>query len=158
MKLDLSWKKKVGIIFTFLVGLFVTICSVVRLQALIGWTLSTNPTMDYAKLAVWSLVELDVGVICACMPGMAGLFRRLKKRGTEYIRSRSGDSHNASQVLASSNRGGPNASFYKKSRGGGDGITKTTVVSVQRTRGGDSASESEVELVQRSKESHGTAV
>ncbi|KAK8007509.1 hypothetical protein PG989_001499 [Apiospora arundinis] len=158
MKLDLSWKKKVGIIFTFLVGLFVTICSVVRLQALIGWTRSTNPTMDYAKLAVWSLVELDVGVICACMPGMAGLFRRLKKRGTEYIRSRSGDSHNASQVLASSNRTGPNASYYKRSQNGGDGITKTTVVSVQCTRGGDSGSESEVELVQRSKENYGNAV
>ncbi|KAK8022161.1 hypothetical protein PG993_012928 [Apiospora rasikravindrae] len=149
MKLDLSWKKKVGIIFTFLVGLFVTICSVVRLQALIGWTRSTNPTMDYAPLAVWSLVELDVGVICACMPGMAGLFRRLKKRGTEYIRSRTGDSNNASQVLKSGSR--PGLSYFKKGNGG-DGITKTTVVSVQRTRGGgDDASESEVELVNRSK-------
>ncbi|KAK7918323.1 CFEM domain-containing protein [Apiospora marii] len=151
MKLDLSWKKKVGIIFTFLVGLFVTICSVVRLQALIGWTRSTNPTMDYAPLAVWSLVELDVGVICACMPGMAGLFRRLKKRGTDYIRSRTGDSQNASQALGSSSRAG--LSYFKKNRDG-DGITKTTVVSVQRTRGGgnDSASESEVELVNRNKE------
>ncbi|KAK8012183.1 major facilitator superfamily protein [Apiospora arundinis] len=143
MKLDLSWKKKMGIIFTFLVGLFVTICSVVRLHALIDWTLSTNPTMDYAKLAVWSLVELDVGVICACMPGMAGLFRRLKTRGTEYVRSRG--SQNASQMLGSSSRPG----F------GCNGITKTTVVSVQCTRGdGDGDSESEVELVQRSKENY----
>ncbi|KAK8061011.1 hypothetical protein PG997_015232 [Apiospora hydei] len=86
------------------------------------------------------------------MPGMAGLFRRLKKRGTEYIRSRTGDSNNASQVLKSGSR--PGLSYFKKGNGG-DGITKTTVVSVQRTRGGgDDASESEVELVNRSKESH----
>ncbi|KAK7971394.1 hypothetical protein PG989_016410 [Apiospora arundinis] len=143
MKLDLSWKKKMGIIFTFLVGLFVTICSVVRLHALIDWTLSTNPTMDYAKLAVWSLVELDVGVICACMPGMAGLFRHLKTRGTEYVRSRG--SQNASQMLGSSSRPGFAC----------NGITKTTVVSVQCTQGGsDDDSESEVELVQRSKENY----
>ncbi|KAK6818978.1 hypothetical protein PG987_013720 [Apiospora arundinis] len=136
-------EEKMGIIFTFLVGLFVTICSVVRLHALIDWTLSTNPTMDYAKLAVWSLVELDVGVICACMPGMAGLFRHLKTRGTEYVRSRG--SQNASQMLGSSSRPGFAC----------NGITKTTVVSVQCTQGGsDDDSESEVELVQRSKENY----
>ncbi|KAK6840978.1 hypothetical protein PG989_005687 [Apiospora arundinis] len=145
MKLDLSWKKNMGIVFTFLVGLFVTICSVAWLHALIDWTLSTNPTMNYAKLAVWSLVELDVGVICACMPGKAGLFRRLKKRGAEYVRSRG--SQNASQMLASSSRPG----F------GCNGITNTTVVSVQCTRGGgdgDGDSESEVELLQRPKENY----
>ncbi|KAH8199217.1 hypothetical protein TruAng_006623 [Truncatella angustata] len=143
-KLDLTLKKKAGIILTFCVGLFVTICSMIRLRALIGWTESTNQTWDFAKLAVWSLIELDVGVICACMPGMAGLFRRLKKRSTEYIRSKSsfGASGNASQVLGSSTAGGP-------------AITKTTIVTVKHTRGdhnhGSSVSESELELVDRSK-------
>lgn len=46
------------------------------------WTIasfgvSTNPTLDYQALALWSLVELDVGIICACMPGVASLMRRM---------------------------------------------------------------------------------
>lgn len=131
-------KKKIGIICTFLVGLFVTICSAIRLRALIGWNKSTNPTMDYANLAAWSLVELDVGVICACMPGMAGLFRRLKKQSSDYIRSR--PSQNSSQMLGGS-------------QSAGQAITKTTMISVQRTNGAndDGMSESELELVDRSK-------
>jgi hypothetical protein len=143
MKLDLNMKKKAGIILTFLVGLFVTICSMIRLRALIGWTESTNSTMDFAKLAAWSLVELDVGVICACMPGMAGLFRRLKKRGTDYIRSRS--SNNASMALDT----------FNGTKGGGPAITKTTIISVKRTHHDNDnnsvGSESELELVDKSK-------
>lgn len=137
-------KKKAGIILTFLVGLFVTICSMIRLRALVGWTASTNSTMDFAKLASWSLVELDVGVICACMPGMAGLFRRLKKRGTDYIRSRS--SNNASMALDT----------FSGSKAGGPAITKTTIISVKRTHhdredNKSVGSESELELVDKSK-------
>lgn len=138
-KLDLSWKKKVGIVSTFLVGLFVTICSVVRLRALVGWSTSTNQTMDYANLAVWSLIELDVGVICACMPGMAGLFRRLKKRSNDYVRSRS--SNNASQILTGYGKGGTQQA-----------IMKTTMISVSRAHQGDS--DSELELVDRQKTAH----
>lgn len=41
---------------------------------------STNPTYDYSALAVWSLVEIDVGVICASLPGVADLFRRVFPR------------------------------------------------------------------------------
>jgi hypothetical protein len=141
-KLDLSWKKKVGIVSTFLVGLFVTICSIIRLRALVGWSTSTNQTMDYANLAVWSLIELDVGVICACMPGMAGLFRRLRKRSTEYIRSRS--SRNASQILGDTRKGSNQQA-----------ITKTTMISVSRARHDDATSDSELELVDRSKSTYG---
>lgn len=79
MKLETDWKTKVGVILTFMLGLFVTICSVVRLKFLAGWSESTNPTYDYANLALWSLIELNTGVICACLPGMASLFRRIRK-------------------------------------------------------------------------------
>ncbi|KAK6075045.1 CFEM domain-containing protein [Seiridium cupressi] len=150
LKLDLTWKKKSGIIMTFLVGLFVTICSVIRLQSLIGWTSSTNSTYDFAKLAAWSLIELDAGVICACMPGMAGLFRRLKKRSTDYIRSRSSNNNSLAFGTARGTMGTAN--------GNGPAITKTTIISVKHTRGEDGTasivSESELELVDRSKGCH----
>lgn len=38
---------------------------------------TANPTYDYAHLALWSLIEIDVGIICACMPGMATLLKRM---------------------------------------------------------------------------------
>src|SRR5690349_10264812 len=46
------------------------------------WTIasfgnSTNPTYDYQALGLWSVVELDVGIMCACMPGVASLLRRM---------------------------------------------------------------------------------
>ncbi|GAB7334931.1 hypothetical protein MBLNU13_g06810t1 [Cladosporium sp. NU13] len=48
-------KSKIGIVLIFLVGLFVT-----------------NPTFDYNDIALWSGLEGDVGVCCACMPMVAG--------------------------------------------------------------------------------------
>lgn len=150
LKLDLSWKKKIGIILTFCVGLFVTICSMIRLRALVDWTKSANATYDFAALAVWSLIELDVGVICACMPGMAGLFRRLKKRGAEYIQTKS--SQNASRAMGTSK-----GTFTGTGTGTGTGqstqaITKTTMISVKHTRErSEAGSESEMELVDRNR-------
>lgn len=44
------------------------------------WGRTKNPTLDYVSLGLWSIIELDVGIICACMPGMATLIRRILPR------------------------------------------------------------------------------
>lgn len=44
------------------------------------WGRTTNPTLDYLSLGLWSIIEIDVGVICACMPGMSTLLRRTLPR------------------------------------------------------------------------------
>lgn len=165
MKLETDWKTKFGVILTFMLGLFVTICSIVRLKFLIGWSESTNPSYDYANLALWSLIELNAGVICACLPGMASLFRRLKKNVTDkrktssYALSGGGGSRGGSRAftgnggtgMAGSRTGQNNSAL--RSFGGGDigggknEIMKTTSVSVQfNSRDTDSLSD-EVELV-----------
>jgi hypothetical protein len=134
----MNTKKKVGIILTFIVGLFVTICSIIRLKYLIGWAFNPNPPWNYSELAVWSVIELDVSVICACMPGMASLLRRLKQRSTEYLKSKYTNS--ASRRL-------------DKTGEGEQGIVKTTIVSVLHSGRGertdDGRSESGIELVDR---------
>jgi hypothetical protein len=92
MKVQISTRKKIGICIvshkscidqieanneqTFLVGLFVTICSVVRLVYIIHWSATTNPTWTYSPIALWSLVECDIGIVCACMPALAGPIKR----------------------------------------------------------------------------------
>ena len=47
----------------------VTIISIVRLQSLINYTLSSsNPTWDFFSVALWSTIEVNVGLICTCLP------------------------------------------------------------------------------------------
>ncbi|KAK5109890.1 hypothetical protein LTR62_006497 [Meristemomyces frigidus] len=65
-------RKKVMVILTFLVGLFGTVCSIIRLRYLTQWGKTANATMHYNNIAIWSAAEGDVGVICACMPAIAG--------------------------------------------------------------------------------------
>ncbi|KAJ4421977.1 hypothetical protein N0V82_003373 [Gnomoniopsis sp. IMI 355080] len=152
MKLETDWKTKVGVILTFLLGLFVTICSIVRLNFLRGWAESTNPTYDYANLALWSLIELNAGVICACLPGMASLFRRIKKdrlekkRTTGNASSSYGNNSHASRANSKMFQGNSGLRSY----GGKDSIVKTTMVSVHyNARDSDGLSD-EVELMEQS--------
>ena len=63
LKLNVSTSKKIAVLPVFLTGLFVTICSVVRLQYLLQWGTSKNPTWQYNPLAIWSSVECNLGEI-----------------------------------------------------------------------------------------------
>jgi len=65
-------RRKVGVVLTFLVGLFVTICSIIRLKYLAQIGSYSNATYHYNDIGLWSGVEADVGTICACMPSIAG--------------------------------------------------------------------------------------
>ncbi|CBX96377.1 predicted protein [Plenodomus lingam JN3] len=75
-QLVMNWKQKVQLVLMFCVGGFVTIVSVIRLEYLINFANSKNPTWDLAGFGVWSTIELDVGVMCACMPAIQSLCKR----------------------------------------------------------------------------------
>lgn len=70
--LRVSKYRKFGACVVFLIGLFVTICSIIRLQYLVYWGNTQNPTWDNTELALWSSVEANWATVCACMPSMAG--------------------------------------------------------------------------------------
>jgi hypothetical protein len=103
MKLQVTDKRrKVGVVLTFLVGLFVTACSVVRLQYLTQIGNYSNATYHYNDIGIWSGIEGDVGVICACMPSIAGpimYFFRNKVSSKLTSSSKSG-SHSHSRLSA----------------------------------------------------------
>lgn len=42
--------------------------SIVRLQSLVNFSNSSNPTWDNLRVSQWSTIEVNVGIICACMP------------------------------------------------------------------------------------------
>ncbi|KYK61997.1 hypothetical protein DCS_03142 [Drechmeria coniospora] len=77
MTLRLHWKKKVGVIIMFLFGTFITIVSILRLHSLIYFATSDNPTWDLWTPAVWSVIEVNVGMICTCLPALRLMLVRL---------------------------------------------------------------------------------
>jgi hypothetical protein len=94
MQTSYSTRKKIQVIIMFSVGIVVTICSVLRLRSLIVFMSSHNPTVsgmpfstveplsydlqyDNLGCAEWSVVEIQVGIICACLPAARIFFGRM---------------------------------------------------------------------------------
>ena len=73
----LPLRKKLVAVSIFLIGLFVTVCSVIRLQYLVQWGTTDNPTWYYNPIALWSAIECNLAIFCACLPSIAGLFQRV---------------------------------------------------------------------------------
>ncbi|KAL6703556.1 hypothetical protein ACN47E_009581 [Coniothyrium glycines] len=79
-KLQLGLKKKIGVLLMFSVGSFVTVVSIIRLRSLVHFANTTDMTWDYLEASLWSVLECQVGIICACMPAMRlGLTRLFPK-------------------------------------------------------------------------------
>ena len=54
-----------------------TVVSIIRLQSLVQFANSKNPTWDNLPVTIWSTVEINVGIICACMPSLRVLLVRI---------------------------------------------------------------------------------
>lgn len=74
--LSIAMRKKIAVCITFSIGLFVTLCSIIRLRTLAVWGDAPNVTWLYNPIAIWSNTEINLGVVCACMPAIAGLVQR----------------------------------------------------------------------------------
>ncbi|OAG01106.1 uncharacterized protein CC84DRAFT_1229840 [Paraphaeosphaeria sporulosa] len=89
-QLALSKKKKAQVILMFAVGIFVTLVSMLRLRSLASFADSHNATWDYKEMGYWSQIEVHVGNVCACMPGIYSL---LKKFWPKIIGTKQESSH-----------------------------------------------------------------
>jgi hypothetical protein len=102
-------RRKVGVVLTFLVGLFVTACSMVRLKYSSGVSKITNATYDYTDISLWSGIECEVGVICACMPTIIGpmllFFRENFGSKLSSFANKSGSSNSATLTSRLGNGG-----------------------------------------------------
>ncbi|KAL9076404.1 MAG: hypothetical protein Q9157_003692 [Trypethelium eluteriae] len=67
--IQVSRARRLALMGIFSVGIFVTVVSIVRL-----WLVSHSKadsidfTFELAYLYIWTIVELDIAIICACMP------------------------------------------------------------------------------------------
>ncbi|KAF6802900.1 CFEM domain-containing protein [Colletotrichum sojae] len=77
IRLNMSWRKKSGIAFMFSLGIFILITSCVRLQYIVNFTRSLNPTWDFTDPLVWSGVEVSVSMIVVCLPALRTLVQKV---------------------------------------------------------------------------------
>ncbi|KAL7791486.1 putative PTH11-type G-protein coupled receptor protein [Trichoderma ceciliae] len=79
-RLNLHWKKKIGVIFMFLIGAFVSVISLLRLKSVIFFANLINPTWDQWNVAWWSTMEVNIGIICTCLPTVRLILKRMFPR------------------------------------------------------------------------------
>ncbi|KAJ5701249.1 integral membrane protein [Penicillium malachiteum] len=77
LKLQASITTKIQVVFMFSVGFLITGVGIYRAVMLKMFANSTNPTWDDAAGGYWSVIEIDVGIFCLCMPALRSLLGRL---------------------------------------------------------------------------------
>lgn len=154
LRLSLSTKKKVYIIMMFSIGAFTTIVSIIRLQSLVTFANSTNPTYDNVPTAYWSVLEAYVSVFCICMPALrrflAGLFPRCFGSTQAESKYEHYDTPNTPNRLANRSKHARVSAGYGLSTFGGTGITKTMETRVESK----CEEEDEIELVRQAGAGH----
>ncbi|KAJ4392974.1 hypothetical protein N0V93_002178 [Gnomoniopsis smithogilvyi] len=83
-KLNMSLRWKLQAIAMFAVGIFLTAASCVRLTTLADFYKDPSDISTYFPISIWTVVELNVGVVAACMPA-ARLF--VAKKASDIAKS-----------------------------------------------------------------------
>lgn len=55
----------------------VTLVSILRLRTLVAIGKTTDFTYDVVSPGIWSIIEMDIGILCACMPGIRALLKNV---------------------------------------------------------------------------------
>ncbi|RKU48546.1 hypothetical protein DL546_007390 [Coniochaeta pulveracea] len=82
--LKVNFRRKVGIICIFLLGVFVCVASIVRIVELTKFVV-TDPTYTQVHASTWTTIEQGVAVISGNLPLLTPLFERFfRNKGTGY--------------------------------------------------------------------------
>lgn len=68
--------KKIAILSIFLLAAFDLIMAVVRLSSFAKFD-QNDPTWAFTQPMIWSTVEINVGIVCACLPVLAPIFQKV---------------------------------------------------------------------------------
>ncbi|KAK1752765.1 hypothetical protein QBC47DRAFT_389229 [Echria macrotheca] len=79
--LQLPTRQKWLVMSIFCLGFFTCIISIVRLFTLRAATSTTDPSWANAPSAYWSVVELNCGILCACLPTLRPWLRHMNIHG-----------------------------------------------------------------------------
>ncbi|KAK7964146.1 hypothetical protein PG988_011120 [Apiospora saccharicola] len=80
-RLHISRRQKRALVVVFTFGGFVIIASVIRLIALEQYVTAADPSGPVVRVALWSGIEINISITCACLavlrPLLSSLFPRL---------------------------------------------------------------------------------
>ncbi|CAG5169053.1 uncharacterized protein ALTATR162_LOCUS6991, partial [Alternaria atra] len=79
-QLHMPLRRKAHLLAVFCLGFFACAVSIVRLQQIIVNADVPDATWASARTAYWSAVELNVGILCACLPTLRPLIRKFAPR------------------------------------------------------------------------------
>lgn len=99
-RIQLPKREKLILLIVFGMGVLACVASMVRLYSIRAFTLSTDPFFDSGPVNIWSMVEINIAIICASVPALKPLFIK-----PAYLRSRSSGSdltaYHSSKILLS---------------------------------------------------------
>ncbi|KAK6510253.1 hypothetical protein TWF481_004970 [Arthrobotrys musiformis] len=73
IKLNMPKRQKIPLMMIFALGFFICIVSILRLRFLIILSKSMDPTWDQPATAYWSAIEMNISIVCACLPALKPL-------------------------------------------------------------------------------------
>ncbi|KAI4170114.1 MAG: hypothetical protein LQ348_007176 [Seirophora lacunosa] len=133
LALQLPKKKKIGVIAIFMTGFLACIVSTVALGLRITYNKTADITWNVITLYIMTIVEMNVGLMVACMPSIATVFRH----HADSIGSLLG---RISSKLRSLSSRRDTASYSR--RGGGGGAAEKSRYSPESSVGGGGSSSS----------------
>ncbi|KAI9846164.1 MAG: hypothetical protein M1837_004278 [Sclerophora amabilis] len=69
-QLHLPRNQKIALSIVFMFGIFVCMTSIMRMVAMRSGVRSTDPTYGTVEATKWTDIELNTGIICACLPAL----------------------------------------------------------------------------------------
>jgi hypothetical protein len=78
-------REKLAIFLIFGLGVISTLASIIRLQSLRIFTLSNDPFYDSLPINTWSMVEVNIGILCASIPSLKPLISRAQRQRTPAV-------------------------------------------------------------------------
>lgn len=85
--LHMAKPHKIALMGVFSLGFFCCLASALRMHALVQSTNNSDTTWDATPAFIWSAVEANVGLICACLPAFKGFLCGCIIRDTTTARS-----------------------------------------------------------------------
>ncbi|KAK4224303.1 hypothetical protein QBC38DRAFT_423809 [Podospora fimiseda] len=78
--LQLPRKQRVALVIVFVIGAFVCVTGILRLESLTMASVSEDPTWDNYPSAIWSSIESNVGIVCASLAHLKPMIARFAPR------------------------------------------------------------------------------
>ncbi|KAF2728073.1 hypothetical protein EJ04DRAFT_569846 [Polyplosphaeria fusca] len=154
IRLTMSLKKKLAIVSIFSVGIFTLIVSCIRLQKLVQFAKTANPTWDNLPSGYWSMLEVNVGIFCVCMPAFRRTLARILPRMFGSTKASSDQTPPYKEFGDSPDNSDGSKPRKRAARSWGrsllnSGIEKTVDTKVETSRvDGESPDEDEIHLVE----------